>query len=130
MWFSAENSPHNAILRIAGRYRVVKRSASVMLETDGDARSVKLTQKTPKELKKTQQVPVAHRIPEPGKPGSLAAIAQLVEHFLGKEEVPGPNPGSSSIGERNGWSKRCEVGSESPTRRIKKTLLSDLYRGR
>ena len=26
-----------------------------------------------------------------------AAMAQLVEHILGKDEVPGPNPGSSSI---------------------------------
>ena len=25
-----------------------------------------------------------------------AAMAQLVEHILGKDEVPGPNPGSSS----------------------------------
>ena len=24
-----------------------------------------------------------------------AAMAQLVEHILGKDEVPGPNPGSS-----------------------------------
>ena len=32
-------------------------------------------------------------------PGSLAAIAQLVEHFLGKEEVPGSSPGSSSTEE-------------------------------
>ncbi len=26
----------------------------------------------------------------------LAAVAQLVERVLGKDEVPGPNPGSSS----------------------------------
>ena len=26
----------------------------------------------------------------------IAAMAQLVEHILGKDEVPGPNPGSSS----------------------------------
>ncbi len=28
--------------------------------------------------------------------GIIAAMAQLVEHILGKDEVPGPNPGSSS----------------------------------
>ena len=27
---------------------------------------------------------------------TFAAMAQLVEHILGKDEVPGPNPGSSS----------------------------------
>ena len=29
-------------------------------------------------------------------PLTFAAMAQLVEHILGKDEVPGPNPGSSS----------------------------------
>ena len=94
MRFSANPSlPCKEILRIADGYRAVKRSANAMLETEGDGRSVKnpLTQ-SPKELKKTQQVPVAHRIPEPGKPGSLAAIAQLVE-----QQVAGSNPASSSI---------------------------------
>ena len=27
-------------------------------------------------------------------------MAQLVEHILGKDEVPGPNPGSSSTNKR------------------------------
>ncbi len=31
-----------------------------------------------------------------------AAMAQLVEHILGKDEVPGPNPGSSSRQPRRG----------------------------
>ena len=31
---------------------------------------------------------------------AFAAIAQLVERFLGKEEVPGSNPGGSSNGGR------------------------------
>ena len=34
-----------------------------------------------------------------------AAMAQLVEHILGKDEVPGPNPGSSS--KRKGHLLRC-----------------------
>ena len=32
--------------------------------------------------------------PDPGR--QFAAIAQQVERILGKDEVPGPNPGSSS----------------------------------
>ena len=32
-------------------------------------------------------------------------MAQLVEHILGKDEVPGPNPGSSS--KRKGHLSRC-----------------------
>ena len=32
-------------------------------------------------------------------------MAQLVEHILGKDEVPGPNPGSSS--KRKGHLFRC-----------------------
>ena len=32
----------------------------------------------------------------PARVGQNAAMAQLVEHILGKDEVPGSNPGSSS----------------------------------
>ena len=35
-----------------------------------------------------------------------AAMAQLVEHILGKDEVPGPNPGSSSKHPRNSFEFR------------------------
>ena len=33
----------------------------------------------------------------------LAAVAQLVERVLGKDEVTGPSPVSSSVGKRISW---------------------------
>ena len=36
------------------------------------------------------------RFPSPAPAWTCAHIAQSVEHFLGKEEVPGSNPGVGS----------------------------------
>ena len=39
----------------------------------------------------------SHRTLRCNRKVGIAAMAQLVERVLGKDEVPGPNPGSSSI---------------------------------
>ena len=43
-----------------------------------------------------------------GRDNVLAAVAQLVERVLGKDEVTGPNPVSSSQGHED-WSQDTSV---------------------
>ena len=53
--------------------------------------------------------------PERGRTDKAAAVAQSVEHFLGKEEVTGSNPVSSSKGQDTlEDSQERRAGAETP----------------
>jgi|LakMenEpi03Aug12_release.lakeMendotaPanAssembly.Ray.scaffolds.fasta_scaffold00145_65 hypothetical protein len=59
--------------------------------------------------------------------GSVAAVAQLVEHFLGKEEVMGSSPISSlSFKDRSGdfW---CKVFGSGSTRATLAVVYSNFF---